>query len=49
MSFTTTIKRLRVNAGASQQTIADAIGIARATYASLRQTGDRLTSMRCRR
>lgn len=35
MSFTTTIKRLREEAGASQQDVAKAIGIARATYASL--------------
>ncbi len=35
MSFTTTIKRLREEKGTSQQDVADAIGIARATYASL--------------
>lgn len=35
MSFQTTIRELRENAGLSQQDVADAIGIARATYASL--------------
>ena len=35
MSFQTTIRELRERAGVSQQDIADAIGIARATYASL--------------
>jgi len=35
MSFQTTIRELRESAGASQQDVADAIGIARATYASL--------------
>lgn len=35
MSFTATIKRLREEKGTSQQDLADAIGIARATYASL--------------
>lgn len=35
MSFTTTIKQLRDTAGASQADVAKAIGIARATYASL--------------
>jgi transcriptional regulator with XRE-family HTH domain len=35
MSFKTTIRELRENAGVSQQDVADAIGIARATYASL--------------
>ena len=35
MSFTDTIKRLREEKGASQADIAEAIGIARATYASL--------------
>lgn len=35
MTFTTTIKQLRDDAGLSQQDVADAIGIARATYASL--------------
>lgn len=35
MTFMTTIRELRENAGASQQDVADAIGIARATYASL--------------
>lgn len=35
MTFKATIKQLRDKAGASQQDIADAIGIARATYASL--------------
>jgi transcriptional regulator with XRE-family HTH domain len=35
MSFNITIKQLREQAGASQQDVADAIGIARATYAGL--------------
>lgn len=35
MTFTTRIRQLRKQANASQQDIADAIGIARATYASL--------------
>ncbi len=35
MSFTTTIKRLRAGKGTSQADVAMAIGIARATYASL--------------
>jgi len=35
MTFTTTIRQLREKAGASQETVAEAIGIARATYASL--------------
>jgi transcriptional regulator with XRE-family HTH domain len=35
MSFNITIKQLRENADASQQGVADAIGIARATYAGL--------------
>ena len=35
MSFQTTIRELRERAGLSQQDVADAIGIARATYASL--------------
>lgn len=35
MTFTTKIKQLRDNARLSQQDVADAIGIARATYASL--------------
>ena len=35
MSFQETIKQLREQMGASQQDVADAIGIARATYASL--------------
>lgn len=35
MTFQTTIRELRERTGASQQEIADAIGIARATYASL--------------
>lgn len=35
MSFTSTIKRLREEKGASQADVAEAIGIARATYASL--------------
>lgn len=35
MTFTTKIRQLREQGGLSQQTIADAIGIARATYASL--------------
>jgi transcriptional regulator with XRE-family HTH domain len=35
MSFDTTIRQLRDDAGKSQQDIADAIGMARATYASL--------------
>lgn len=35
MNFITTIRQLRDKAGASQQDVADAIGIARATYASL--------------
>ena len=35
MTFTTTIKQLREQKNSSQQEVADAIGIARATYASL--------------
>lgn len=35
MNFTTTIRQLREQAGRSQQDVADTIGIARATYASL--------------
>lgn len=35
MNFQTTIRQLREKAGASQQNVADAIGIARATYAGL--------------
>lgn len=35
MTFTTTIRQLRDKANVSQQDVADAIGIARATYASL--------------
>src|SRR6266576_2179468 len=35
MSFKDTIRQLREKTGASQQDVADAIGIARATYASL--------------
>ncbi len=35
MTFTQTIRRLREQAGSSQQDVADAIGVARATYASL--------------
>ena len=35
MTFTTTIKQLRKQKNSSQQDVADAIGIARATYASL--------------
>lgn len=35
MTFTKRIKQLREQSGASQQEVADAIGIARATYASL--------------
>lgn len=35
MTFTQTIRKLREQSGASQQDVADAIGIARATYASL--------------
>ena len=35
MTFTAIIRQLRDNAGKSQETIAEAIGIARATYASL--------------
>lgn len=35
MTFTTTIRQLREKAGVSQQDVAEAIGIARATYASL--------------
>ena len=35
MTFYTTIRRLRERAGVSQEAIAEAIGIARATYASL--------------
>lgn len=35
MTFTETIRQLREQVGASQQDVADAIGIARATYASL--------------
>jgi transcriptional regulator with XRE-family HTH domain len=35
MTFTTTIKQLRDDAGLSQQDVADKIGIARATYAGL--------------
>lgn len=35
MTFHTTIRELRERAGVSQQAVADAIGIARATYASL--------------
>lgn len=35
MNFSTAIKQLREDAGASQQDVADGIGIARATYASL--------------
>ena len=35
MTFTATIRQLRDDAGKSQQDIAEAIGVARATYASL--------------
>jgi transcriptional regulator with XRE-family HTH domain len=35
MTFTTRIKQLRKQAGVSQEMVADAIGVARATYASL--------------
>lgn len=35
MTFTTTIRQLREQKGSSQQDVAEAIGIARATYASL--------------
>ena len=35
MTFTTKIKQLREQAGASQAEVAEAIGVARATYASL--------------
>ncbi|MEI7918517.1 MAG: type II toxin-antitoxin system antitoxin SocA domain-containing protein [Candidatus Saccharibacteria bacterium] len=35
MSFKSTIKQLRTNAGISQQEVADKVGVARATYAGL--------------
>ena len=35
MTFTTTIRQLREQKGSSQQDVAEAIGIARATYASI--------------
>ena len=35
MSFEASIRQLRGNAGLSQQAVADAVGIARATYIKL--------------
>ena len=45
INFRTTIKNLRTQAGLSQQDVADAIGIARATYASL-EAGRREPSLK---
>lgn len=39
MDFVTTIRKLRGNAGLSQQDVADAVGIARATYVKLENGG----------
>ena len=39
MSFEASIRQLRGNAGLSQQAVADAVGIARATYIKLENGG----------